>query len=223
MDLRQLLLHYETVPAETHAVLTLEQAIRYTTHSALLRVLLSLYVLDILLSSLGDETITCIHWTLFHIWTLTLTIIQIQERNTMRGKIWQKFLKIDPYPLQNYVYLLSNGKSPCAEDIAKDIDRTFNGANLPRVPDQNAKLERLLNAYFSLKQESKPISQSHYIQGMNLIAGSLLHMMPEGEKMYFMPLVRSCTYIFFSYEQRRLSLVSKRSSRNCARNIWFQI
>ncbi|KAH3757041.1 cysteine proteinase [Pelomyxa schiedti] len=110
----------------------------------------------------------------------TEEITGTDTRCSLRGRIWKALLGVRTVSADQYVALIRRGPAPQSdfEIIERDLERTFAHDPVYNSNASTPKLRRLLNAFVHSIPESKTKVQG-YIQGMNLIAGCLLHVMPE--------------------------------------------
>lgn len=101
-----------------------------------------------------------------------------------RANYWKQLLGVRcQISAEEYVSYVSRGPSKASNKISDDVHRTFmhNDAFNNRVPHAN--LDRFLNAFewkmrLAASNDSDPLTFS-YVQGMNLLAGVFLYVMPE--------------------------------------------
>ncbi|KAH3767193.1 bub2 protein [Pelomyxa schiedti] len=110
----------------------------------------------------------------------TEEIAQNQTKCSLRGRIWKALLGVRTTSADQYIALIKKGPAPPEHfaQIEKDLDRTFKNDPVftNTVPVQS--LRRVLNAFVYTIPDHK-IKLSGYVQGMNLYAACLLHVMPE--------------------------------------------
>ncbi|EGG24216.1 RabGAP/TBC domain-containing protein [Cavenderia fasciculata] len=96
---------------------------------------------------------------------------------SLRGLVWKILLGIRDLEPDRYLELLERGQSDQYQKIRKDISRTFmKDAEFSQSVSQD-KLSRCLNAFVHSCQERG--SNISYVQGMNVICGAFLYVLPE--------------------------------------------
>lgn len=98
-------------------------------------------------------------------------------RCTLRGLVWKILLGIGKLDAESYIQLVERGPSDCSDKISGDTYRTFKSddAFWQCVPE--LKLTRVLNAFVSSCSEWN--ARLSYVQGMNILVGPFLFVMPE--------------------------------------------
>jgi len=94
---------------------------------------------------------------------------------SLRGTIWKLFLRVKDINVQLYTAQVSKGPSRAYDKIHHDLDRTFKHNESFDYVVPIEKLSRCLNAFVH------NFPEIGYIQGMNVICGTLLYVLPEVE------------------------------------------
>jgi len=97
---------------------------------------------------------------------------------SLRGLIWKIFLRVKDINTPLYLSLVSKGPAVAYEKIMQDLDRTFKHDETFSYVVPTDKLSRCLNAFV----HSCP--EIGYVQGMNVVCGTLLYVLPEVEAFY---------------------------------------
>jgi len=107
------------------------------------------------------------------------------EGNThcgLRGLIWKILLNVKNLDAEKYISLVHKGKPKheTYQQIRKDITRTFmNDTNFAKSVSQD-KLSRCLSAVAHYCSETTGnVSKVSYVQGMNVLLGTFLYVLPE--------------------------------------------
>ncbi|GAM25021.1 hypothetical protein SAMD00019534_081960, partial [Acytostelium subglobosum LB1] len=106
---------------------------------------------------------------------------------SLRGLIWKILLGVKDCDAEKYIELVKRGPSEQYEKIRKDTSRTFKGDDQFSQAVQQDKLSRCLNAFIHLTSDLKQadLKQSlGYVQGMNLLSGAFLYVLPELDAFY---------------------------------------
>jgi cell cycle arrest protein BUB2 len=100
-----------------------------------------------------------------------------------RCQIWRLCLGIiAPVSVEAYQIRVSRGKSEVYDKIKKDTTRTFKNDTEYHAKVSEAALIRVLNALAHEQVDKNTVSP--YVQGMNVIAGMLLYVMPSEAEAY---------------------------------------
>eukprot|EP00727_Mastigamoeba_balamuthi_P013776 m51a1_g9020 hypothetical protein (339) ;mRNA; f:180811-182436 len=104
---------------------------------------------------------------------------------SLRGRVWKVLLGVQRVEAVRYCRLLRRGPSSQLGKIKDDLHRTFQHDESFHDTVSSAKLNRVLNALSHLWRAAPDKDKQHqkggYVQGMNLIAGVLLYVMPEAD------------------------------------------
>jgi len=97
---------------------------------------------------------------------------------SLRGTLWKIFLGVKDINPHQYMSLVKQGPASCRRKIDNDVDRTFkHDISFEEVVSRD-KLYRCLNAFAHICPEIE------YVQGMNVLCGSFLYVLPEIEAFY---------------------------------------
>eukprot|EP00727_Mastigamoeba_balamuthi_P013777 m51a1_g9021 hypothetical protein (347) ;mRNA; f:182611-184002 len=108
----------------------------------------------------------------------------VDYRCSLRGLVWKIFLGVKTVDAERYTKLVARGPSAQAEKIDFDVSRTFQHDDVYHDTVHDAKLTRVLNAFVhtcnvdSAARED-PGAPGGYLQGVNVVAGALLLVLPE--------------------------------------------
>ncbi|KYQ93037.1 RabGAP/TBC domain-containing protein [Tieghemostelium lacteum] len=109
---------------------------------------------------------------------------EIEERKngvnkcSLRGLVWKVLLGIKDVSADKYIELVKKGASKQYQKIRKDIGRTFmKDSQFSQIVSQD-QLSRCLNAF------AHDCPELGYVQGMNVICGAFLYVLPEIDAYY---------------------------------------
>jgi len=97
---------------------------------------------------------------------------------SLRGTLWKIFLGVKDINPQQYIALVKNGPAVCRRSIDNDVGRTFRHDSSFEDVVSRDKLYRCLNAFAHICPEIG------YVQGMNVLCGTFLYVLPEIEAFY---------------------------------------
>lgn len=96
-----------------------------------------------------------------------------------RVRLWKRELGVRRISADEYLSLVAQGPHGTQHDrIMKDVDRTFKHDAEFQKRVSRGSLVRVLNAYAHKYQDAM------YVQGMNVLAGVFLNVMPELDAFY---------------------------------------
>eukprot|EP01134_Creolimax_fragrantissima_P000305 CFRG0305T1 len=103
---------------------------------------------------------------------------------TLRGRLWKILLHVGDLSGSEYTGLVRRGKSQVHDKIKNDVFRTFRNDIEFRERVHDDQLTRGLNALAHKMMEGKNGGRISYVQGMNVLLGPFLYVMPEVDSFY---------------------------------------
>jgi len=118
---------------------------------------------------------------------------------TIRGQVWKALLGINCIRQSEYIRLVELRESSFFDKICRDTYRTFKSDALFKRRVNEYRLMRVLNSFVHKYDRN-------YSQGMDILAGCLLFVMPETDAMAGMDrLVNECSPVYWIKDDQRLS------------------
>eukprot|EP01114_Cavostelium_apophysatum_P010725 TRINITY_DN24831_c0_g1_i1.p1 TRINITY_DN24831_c0_g1~~TRINITY_DN24831_c0_g1_i1.p1 ORF type:complete len:355 (+),score=56.70 TRINITY_DN24831_c0_g1_i1:158-1066(+) len=114
---------------------------------------------------------------------------------SLRGRIWKVLLRVKSMDAEKYIGFVEKGSASLYQKIRNDTFRTFKtNRNFSRkVPEET--LIRVLNAFL---HSCGNVTKVSYVQGMNVVCGTFLYVMPELDAFYaFSQFVKTYCPLYF--------------------------
>jgi len=117
---------------------------------------------------------------------------------TIRGQVWKALLGINCIRQSEYIRLVELRESSFFDKICRDTYRTFKSDHLFKRRVNEYRLMRVLNSFVHKYDRN-------YSQGMDILAGCLLFVMPETDAMAGMDrLINECFPVYWIKDDQRL-------------------